>query len=396
MPNSNKKKTALEKRIKRKITGREHIFFAPCTPGFRQLCYRELSKIGFDNDHLKLVPGGIEFSSKPDRAMLACLSLRSPLRILMRIGQFKASSFDALKKKLDNIDWSVILPGNFRLKTSITCKQSRLYHTDAITERVTQIIHNHLNPEAGLDQDQCPELTIYIRAEKDRFTISLDLIGSPLFKRGVKKQVIQAPLRENMAFAMLKAAKFSKDDILLDPMCGSGTFTIEAAMVKCDIPPGFFRDFAFLYIPGFSRKTFLHQKKETEKNISIPENLNIFPSDLNEQAVTVTRENLKIYKFTRSIDVRKKDFFSLNPNLISPGKKGLVVINPPYGKRIEQNKDGQNFYKEIQKKLENDFKGWRAAMILPTRKDMRSLNLPLHQIKTFHGGLEAVIGVGKI
>lgn len=399
MTNS-KKKTAFDKRVKRRVTGREHEFFAACPPGLKQLCYSEMLDTGFSKNQLDLIPGGIEFKARPDQAMTAALYLKSPLRILMRLARFKASAFDQLEKKAAAVDWPVFLPQNSALKFNVTTHKSRLYHSDAIAQRLEKVISSQLSSRDGYGsggKGSTGEHTLFVRTDNDHFALSVDITGGLLFKRGVKTKTTQAPLRENIAAAMLAWAGLSRDDILVDPMCGSGTFSLEAAMLKANVPPGFYRSFAFEQLPGFSRKTFNHLKKKAEQAFIHDNKTSIFASDMDDKALAALKQNAHAHGFSRSIDIRKKDFFSLHPFKLGPNqKKGIVVLNPPYGKRIAQGADQADFYKEMSKKLCTDFKGWRLAIILPSKKDMARLNLKLALKPVFHGGMDAFAGIGTL
>jgi len=385
-----------EKRLKRRITGREHLFFAVCPPGLKKLCHNEMLASGFLEDNLKITRGGIEFKARLNTCMQFNLNLRSPSRILMRISHFKADSFGKLEKKLAAIDWILYLTQNCSLKFNVTAKKSRLYHSDAIAQRCEKIIIDQLKANITFTAKNRSNQTIYIRAENNFFTISLDTTGDLLFKRGIKKKVTKAPLRENIAFAMLWWAGFSNKDILIDPMCGSGTFSLEAAMTKTNVPPGFFRAFAFESWPGFSPKTFAYMKKEAQKQFFGFADKQIFASDINDTALAALEQNISNHDFCNIIEASKKDFFTINPFAISQGKKGVVMLNPPYGKRLEQEKDTRLFYQEIGKKLKSDFKGWRVGIILPSRESKSFLRLKLELKPVFHGGLDIFAGIGKI
>ena len=392
------KPSSFEKRVKRRITGREHDFFAVCSPGLKKVCQNELLALGISENSLKPIPGGIEFKSKLAPCMAFNLNLRSPSRILMRVSQFKADSFEKLEKKLAAIDWNLYLPQNCSLKFSVTSKKSRLYHSDAIAQRCEKIILDQLRlgDTVTVPGKKKSLQTIYIRAEKDAFTISLDSTGALLFKRGIKQNVGMAPLRENLAFAMLFWAGFSKEDILIDPMCGSGTFSLEAAMMKTNLPPGFFRSFAFENWPGFSHKTYAYLKKQAQEKFLAISEKEIFASDIDDMALTALKQNISNHDFTRMIDVSKKDFFSIHPSGISPEKKGVVMLNPPYGKRLGEKNNIRSFYREIGKKLTADFKGWRVGIILPSRGCKSYLELKLELKPIFHGGLDIFAGIGMV
>ncbi len=352
--------------------------------------------LGFSSDQLSSGPGGIEFKARPERAVLANLYLRTPVRILMRIHQFKATSFDQLIKKTKAVDWALHLPVNCRLAINVTTRKSRLYHSDAIAQRVEPVIMEHLHTHDGFNPASPLEQTLYIRADQDTFTLSIDTTGDILFKRGIKTLVTQAPLRENIAAAMLSWTGLCDDDIVIDPMCGSGTFSIEAAMIKQSVPAGFFRSFAFESLPGFSLKTFDHMKKKAREQFRLIPEPQIFASDIDDAAITALKTNIQGYDFASAIDIREKDFFSLEPEKLCKNKKGVIVLNPPYGKRLGQDRTQKNFYAEIKKKLIADFKGWRLGIILPSQKDMDIMGLRPDLRPVFHGGMDAVVGTKTI
>ena len=398
--------SAFEKRIKRRISGREHVFFAVCTPGLTKVCFNEMRRVGFAEKNLKITKGGIEFQARLDTCMFLNLNLRSPLRILMRISEFNVESFQKLEKKINSIDWILYLPQNCTLKFNVTCKKSRLYHSDAIAQRCEKIIHDQLQRSRNnFTAKNISKQNIYIRAENNHFTISIDTTGVLLFKRGIKKKVTRAPLRENIAYAMLSWAGFSNNDIpLIDPMCGSGTFCLEAAMLKSNIPSGFFRTFAFENWPGFKPKTFFYLKKQAQGKFIESSNKQIFASDIDATALTALEINLEqnrgSFNFANMIARSKQDFFSINPSDItselSSGIKGVVMLNPPYGKRLREKYDTSIFYQEIGRKLKKDFKGWQVGIVLPSRESKAYLDLKLELKPIFHGGLDIFAGIGKI
>jgi putative N6-adenine-specific DNA methylase len=390
--------TSFEKRIKRRIIGREHPFFLVCSPGLKTVCTDEMGALGFPEKNLGATPGGIEFNARLTACMELNLNLRSPSRLLMRVAQFKADTFDRLEKKIAAVDWSLYLPQNALLKFNVTARKSRLYHSDAIAQRSEPIIQDRIRSGPALSGPALPASiqTIFIRADQDVFTLSLDSTGDLLHKRGIKQEVNIAPLRETLAFAMLHWAGFSRDDVLVDPMCGSGSFSLEAAMIKARVAPGFFRSFAFESWPGFSPRAYAHMKKQSEAlQVRVPEN-EIFASDMDEGALAAMEKNRAAHDFTRAIDLSRQDFFSLHPSGISTGKRGVVMLNPPYGKRLGNDTDTRSFFREIGKKLKSDFKGWRAGIILPSRQSSTALGLKLRMNPIFHGGLDLFAGIGRV
>jgi putative N6-adenine-specific DNA methylase len=308
----------------------------------------------------------------------------------MRIAAFKAENFPTLEKKIKQIDWELFLPGNTNLDIQVTAHKSRLYHSGAIEERCRSIIEARL-----FTPGEKSEQSLFIRADNDQFELSLDMSGDLLFKRGVKQKVIAAPLRENLAFAILKTAGFTRDDVLMDPMCGSGTFSIEAAMIKANIPPGFFRSFAFEHWPGFRQENFNYSKNQLQQAFCLEGRPEIFASDMDDSALSLLRDAIGQHDFLNTIQAENTDFFDIQPTQLTP-KKGVVVLNPPYGKRLGKDMDMTRFFAEIGKKLAADFKGWRVGIIYPEKALGKAMGLPLQPMPFFHGGLDLFAGIGQI
>ncbi|MCP3940761.1 MAG: RNA methyltransferase [Desulfobacteraceae bacterium] len=382
--------SAFDKRVKRRIGARAHDFFAVCPPGLKSTCQNELTALDHDIQEIKALPGGVAFQTKLPLACLANISLGSPSKILMRIAAFKAENFATLEKKIKQIDWELFLPGNTELNIQATAHKSRLYHSGAIEERCRAIIEPRL-----FTPGEKSKQTLLIRADHDQFELSLDMSGDLLFKRGIKQKVITAPLRENLAFAILKTIGFTHRDVLIDPMCGSGTFSIEAAMIQTRIPPGFFRSFAFEHWPGFRKENFNYLKNNIKKEFSLEANPKIFASDIDGSALSLLEDAMDQHDFLKNIQTGKTDFFDIQPAQLTP-EKGVVVLNPPYGKRLGADMDMVRFFSEIGKKLAADFKGWRVGIIYPEKALGRVMGLPLQPMPFFHGGLDLFAGIGKI
>ena len=410
--------SAFEKRVKRRIIAQPQDFFAVCPPGLKTICKNELKALDSDIQNIDILPGGVAFTAKLGIGCFANISLGSPSKILMRIANFKADSFSILEKKIKQIDWELFLPCETDLDIQVTAHKSRLYHSGAISDRCRPIIEARLSSSAmaesqilAPEKSQAPapvngadslkfsrkisKQTLLIRADHDQFELSLDMSGELLYKRGIKQRVTSAPLRENLAFAILKNIGFSKQDVLMDPMCGSGTFSMEAAMIQANIPPGFFRSFAFEQWPGFKKANLKYLKSQTQKKISLTTSPQIFASDIDAKALSSLDAAIDQHDFLKTIQTHETNFFDLQPKMVTP-QKGVVVLNPPYGKRLGRDMDKSLFYKEIGKKLAADFKGWRAGVIYPEKNLGQALGLSLRPMPFFHGGLDLFAGIGMI
>ncbi|MDZ7666082.1 MAG: RNA methyltransferase [Desulfotignum sp.] len=388
--------TAFARRVKRRVSARIQEFFAVCPPGLRQVCARELTGLDARIRDIQVVPGGVTFYARIMDACLANIWLGSPSRILMRLARFRATRFSILEKKLSDIDWDLFLPAGTVPAIQVSTRTSRLYHSDAIADRCRPIVRAALGigqiKDNLFDPERVPQ-TIMIRAENDRFDISLDMSGPPLFKRGIKTQVTAAPLRENLAFAILNAAGFTEKDVLMDPMCGSGTFAIEGAMIQARMPPGFYRGFAFETWPGVSPAGIAHARTRAARQFSKVQS--IFAFDVDPTAIFAAVTNLSGHDFLSPVQALQLDFFDLLPDRFT-SQKGVIALNPPYGRRLKNPGDTTAFYREITRKLTADFKGWRVGLIFPGKQFGHLNFLNLKPFPFFHGGLNLAAGIGTI
>lgn len=407
--------SAFKKRIKRRISGRPHVFFAVCPPGLSGICAKEVARVSqkaeeifsdkYNISNINVLPGGIEFTTRLKTACLANILMGSATRILMRLATFKADGFRRLEEQIKDIDWELYLPSQTLPDIRVTTHKSRLYHSTAIADRIKPILHDRLflkEPPRHYDVTGSaapPPQTLMVRGENDRFELSLDMSGTPLYKRGIKKKIVKAPLRETLAFAILTRLDLSENDIIADPMCGSGTFSLEGAMMQCALPPGTFRSFAFEAWPGFEEKSITHARNRlmaaARTDIGVHPLPHILARDLDQTAIDHLKQTCTRHRVFQRICPVCDDFFNMTPPPIK-NNQGVVVLNPPYGIRLDENNDITSLYKEIGHKLAADFKGWRTGIVCPGKKEFHALNLGLSTMPFFHGGLDLYTAIGVI
>ena len=371
---------ALEKRLKRQIIGKPHRFLAIAPLGFEATLVRELQSFGleFEKDSANeesapriLSDGKVEFFAKITEAWKVAAYSRIANRILMHIADFKAENFRELEKKAAEIPWELYLDER-EINFHVTCKHSRLYHSDAIAERLSRLCHS------GEDRNQHTHSNtqqLYATLIDDRCTIWLDLAGEELYKRGHERFVNDAPLKETIAAAMiLEACSLQSPSCLLptsycllDLMAGSGTFSLEAAYQANGLIPGKCRDFALKRQPAFKEATWNFITKsevgsrKSEDTVSTTEKKVFFSkivtSDILPKAVEITQHNVECSPLTSieqaPITPKVKDFFSYTANEIAeacPGETApIIVLNPPYGKRLDF--DAPKLYTQIGRRL---------------------------------------------
>ncbi len=388
--------TPLQKRVKRHVIGREHTFFATTPPGLEPLCAQEIATLPIDIKGTNIVPGGVEFSCRLAGCYAANLHLRIPNRILMRLTDFKATNFRQLEKNVLKFPWELHLSPALGLDFSVKTRHSRLFHTSAITKRIESCIRHRI-PSLPSGKPGLPEKKdrqhLYVRAVDDHLFLSLDSSGDLLFKRGLKHDVGKAPLRETLAAAILKLAGYDGSQPLLDPMCGSGTFSLEAAMLAGNIPPGFYRDFAFLQWPAFRKPQWHYLKQKAASDIRRINSPLIFTSD---QDIKRTSELKKIsgqFEWLHVVQVHTHDFFRLTPRDVTE-TPGILVLNPPFGVRLNSNDKPQTFYLDILKKLAKDFRHWQIAILVKDRAIVNLFPNNFKQYPLFHGGIDLVLLIG--
>ena len=392
--------SALEKRIKKHIIGKQHRFLAVSPLGFEQTLVRELEYIRQEANQPHVTGDGkVEFTAKITEAWKVVAFSRIASRVLMEVASFKAENFREFEKKASEIPWELYLP-NLSLNIHVTCKHSRLYHSDAIAERLYNVIEgNHLNCHSeachsGAKGDRVLAESIpqnlYVNFLDDRCTIWLDLAGEELYKRGHERFVNDAPLKETIAAAMLFEAITLVDPIgtsrdlitLLDLMSGSGTFSLEAAYIANKLIPGVCRDFALKHQPAFKEATWNFITRSVTLSETIYETRGFSPlvelgskeqgpvksckafaaiakiltSDISERAVNIIKHNIESCPLANispaPITPQLRDFFSYTAKEIADAcgdASPVLVLNPPYGKRLDF--DAPKLYTKIGKKI---------------------------------------------
>ena len=327
---------ALERRIKRRLIGQVQTFFAVTAPGLESLCRRELQALPEALTISGLEKGGVAFSGRLHELYAANLNCRTAHRILMRIGDFRAETFDALVQKTVGIPWELYLPAGCDLDFKVSTHRSRLYHSDAVAERLRQGIKTRMAMQPPVAEEttapphrQC----IYARLTHNRCQLSIDSSGANLHKRGIRKSGGKAPLRETLAAAVLLRAGYTGREALCDPMCGSGTFAIEAALIAKKIPPGWHREFAFKAWPAFRPGRWRHIRRIATPPDTVWTAPTIYASDQLDAAVRALRQTLSAHGLDDVVRVSQRDFERLEGSLLSPAG-GIVVLNPPYGRRL--------------------------------------------------------------
>lgn len=389
--------TAFQKRIKRQVTARDHDFFAVTALGLERLCARELARLDPPPDALEPVTGGVAFRGRLTALYQANLHLRTATRILMRLTRFKATRFDQIHQKLNDFPWELFLFKDQPWDLIVTTRRSRLYHREAIAEQVQRSIQERLE-DRGVPVDHPRDLQrLYVRFDRDHATLSLDSSGAALYKRGLKTQGARAPLRETLAAAVLTWAGYQPGHPLVDPMCGGGTFSLEAASMALGIPPGLRRGFAFAGWPAFRPNHWDHLRRKARPDEAPAIQPQIFASDREASVCAALRAEVKRNGLAYVISVAHRDLKALKPaDLPNSEPPGLVVLNPPYGVRLGSRTEAYQAIATLGRHLRTHWKGWRMAVILPERSLARHFGRPLTLRPLRHGGLDLTLMIGQL
>ncbi|PWG16264.1 THUMP domain-containing class I SAM-dependent RNA methyltransferase [Salibaculum griseiflavum] len=352
--------------------------FLQAPPGLEQPLADEVRAAGFPLPRVH--GGGVSFMGGWPDAWRANLELRGAGRVLARIGSFRAFHLAQLDKRARKFPWAEVLRPDVPLRVEVTTRKSKIYHAKAAQQRIERAISETLG--APLADEAA--LTLKVRIDDNLVTFSVDTSGVPLHKRGHKEAVGKAPMRETMAALFLRQMGYGGDEPVLDPMCGSGTFVIEAAEMALGLMPGRSRRFAFEDLASFDPEAWAAMK-----SAAVPGQIDcrFFGSDRDSGAIRMSTANAD------RAGVAAVTRFEMKPvgDLIRPdGPPGLVIVNPPYGARIGNLKPLYGLHGSLGAVLKERFSGWRVGLITSEAKLAHATGLPFHSPgpPVAHGGLK--------
>ena len=338
--------------------------FLAAPPGLEPVLKAEAAALGFAG--AKAVPGGVQFQGGWPEVWRANLELRGASRVLVRIGSFRAFHLAQLDKRARKFPWGDILRPDVPVKVEAVCRKSKIYHAGAAAQRIERAISETLGAPSGGES----ALKLMVRIEDNLVTFSLDTSGELLHKRGHKAAVGKAPMRETLAALFLMQAGYSGEEPVADPMCGSGTFVIEAAEIALGLQAGRARGFAFENLAGFDPDAFAALRRDGPSR----ETVHCFQgSDRNAGAVEMAAANAAragVEGCTRFLQAAVSDFTP------PPGPPGLVMVNPPYGARIGNKKLLYALHGSLGQVLKERFSGWRAGIVTSEGGLARATGLP--------------------
>ncbi|SIS56899.1 putative N6-adenine-specific DNA methylase [Roseivivax lentus] len=351
--------------------------FLITAPGLEHFLGEEARAAGFTVT--RIIPGGVSLKGGWPEVWRANLELRGATRVLVRMAEFPAHHLSQLDKRARKLPWSDWLRADVPVRVEATSRKSKIYHAGAAKERIETALKATLGAEIAEDAP----VTVKLRIEDDLCTLSVDTSGASLHKRGLKEQVNKAPLRETLASLFLRAAGFDGAEPVADPMCGSGTFVIEAAERAAGLLPGRARGFAFEHLATFDPGAC--EAARPARRSGPPPGLRFAGSDRDQGAVAMSRANAE------RAGVAAFCSFACHPvtEAAPPdGPPGLVIVNPPYGLRIGAKSPLFGLYAAFGARMIAAFPGWRVAMVTSEAKLARAAGLPWRKPGAIvdHGG----------
>lgn len=321
--------------------------FAPCHFGLEAVLKREIIDLGYEVT--EVVDGRVSFEGDEEAIARCNVFLRTTERVMLKVGSFKAVTFDELFEKTKALPWENFIPkdGKFWVKKASSIK-SKLFSPSDIQRIVKKAIVDRLSGKYNILRfpEDGSEYPIRITILKDEVTVGLDTSGESLHKRGYRRLTVKAPITETLAAALISLTPWKKDRLLIDPFCGSGTIPIEAAMIGLNIAPGMKRDFqAMAWDNILPKSLFKEAKKEAEDLIDRETKLSIQGYDLDTSALDAARGNLSFAGLEGNIHFQQRDMRDIS----SAKKYGFIITNPPYGERLEEKEAMPQLYREMGK-----------------------------------------------
>jgi putative N6-adenine-specific DNA methylase len=343
--------------------------FAVCTPGLEGVLAAEIAQLGLGGGVAS--PGGVTVSGHETALFRLHLGLRTATRVLVRVGAVQARDFAKLRARAGALWWERFATAGQGIDVHVTTRRCRLYHTGAIAERVSGAIADRLGPSARAADAATTvlPLPVHVRGEDDTFWFSVDASGEPLYRRGYRVDTAAASLRETLAAGLLALAGVRPSEAVVDPMCGAGTIAIEAALARAGTLPGASRGFGFQGWPGHDARAFATAKRELAAAYAGAQAAAagaaplapITAGDRDAQTLALARRNAE-----RAGVLDRIRFFEGDASDVPlpDGAPGLILANPPYGKRLSAGSGGAAFGSLA--RLSRRAPSWRVALLVPT------------------------------
>ncbi len=361
-------------------------FFASCPRGLEQLLAEDLVAAGARD--LKQIFGGVHFLADWPACYRANLHSRIATRILWRVAHAPYGNEEDIYRLALDTPWPKWFLAGQTIRVDVTAVKSPLKSVDFVTLRIKDAICDRFRRDEGtrpsVDTRQ-PDVRVHGFINGDHCTLYLDTSGAPLYQRGFRQKTVDAPLKENLAAGILRLSGWQPGVALLDPMCGSGTFLIEAAQMALRVAPGARRDFAFQRLRHFDPAAWKRLLDAARAGEVAAAEAGIFGSDISPIAVRATLANLDRAGLLPAVRLSTGDLLDID----APAERGILVSNPPYGERVSDHDELAEFYPLLGSALKRHFAGWNCYLISADTRLPKLVRLtPSRKTPLFNGALE--------
>ena len=361
-------------------------FFASCPRGLESLLVEDLGAAGVA--HVKQIPGGVHFAADWPSCYAINLHSRIATRVLWRVAHGRYAKEDDIYRLALETPWTKWFDVEQTIRVDVTAVKSPLKSLEFITLRIKDAVCDRFRREfdkrPSVDTRE-PDVRIHSFITADECTLYVDTSGAPLYQRGLRQKTVEAPLKENIAAGILRLSGWQPGTPLIDPMCGSGTFLVEAAQIALNIAPGAGRDFGFQRLKNFDLpiwKEMLDTAMDAEKPAAFA---NIYGSDLSPVAVRAALANLDRAGLLPAVSLSSGDVLVID----APAEAGVMIANPPYGERLSELDDLAEFYPLLGSALKCKFAGWNCYLLSADTRLPKMMRLtPSKKTPLFNGALE--------
>lgn len=368
--------------------------YATTTPGLEAVLATELAALGHRGEPDS---GGVGFAADRGGLAAALLQLRTASRVVVRLAQFRARTFAELERHGGTVDWTAVVPAGMPVHFRVTSRKSRLYHHDGIAERLERSVAAAVPGSTAIrapaeaesrehDVTMLPEVQRFVvRLFRDEVTISADASGALLHRRGWRQEVARAPLRETLAAAMLLAMAWRGELPLFDPLMGSGTIPIEAALLARRIAPGRGRRFAAESWPLLGAASFLAERTRAAAAELARAPVTIVGADRDPGATMAAIANAERAGVVLDVSFTRATVSELPPD----EGAGLLLSNPPYGVRVGERNALRSLYAALGNVVRDRRPGWRLALLVNDRVLQGQVGMPMREVfRTTNGGID--------
>ena len=393
-------------------------FFASCAVGMENLLLKELKNVGIQQTRSQR--GGVDFTCDDLMAIKVILHTRVASRVYKRLWEFEANNEKDIYQKALELDWKTVmdLKQSFKIRTifehgakTVGKFKNSMYASQILKDAIADNFRTNFGSRPNVDKDD-PDIDLVLRVMEKNASVLLNICGAPLNQREYRVETTEAPIKENLAAGLIGLAKWDPaKDPFIDSMCGSGTFCIEAAMIKADIPPSFLKlkkfvenseqPWNFLKHLYFENDAKLKDSFAEETKVLLEKiygNLDaikyeaptIFGFDIDSSAVGMARNNVKAAMLERMVSISRGNAAKITPP--ATAKKGVIICNPPYGERLGLTQELRSLYVEYGTNLKRNFRDWRGFVFTGSEQLAKLIPLkPTSKTRLFNGDIECFL-----